>query len=193
MDFFDVVFTQRSIRQFKPDPVPDDALWQILDAAIRAPSGSNEQDTRYEGYWNDPDPSHRPGSNPTKSATQAEATRAAHHFGVSSNVNVTIVVAQPYGGTCSAYHDWDGDVGVAFLNLPYNSDPGCAGGAKTLSHELAETMTDPHPEYPFYGWTNPEVADPCNNTAGQVGMPNGSSFYVQGIWSNAANRCVLTS
>jgi hypothetical protein len=94
-------------------------------------------------------------------------------FGVSSNANVTIVVAQPYGGTCSAYHDWDGDVGVAFLNLPYNSEPGCAGGAKSLSHELAEAMTDPHPEYPFYGWTNPEVADPCNNTAGQVGMPNG--------------------
>ena len=43
MDFFDVVFTQRSIRQFKPEPVPDEALWKILDAAIRAPSGSNEQ------------------------------------------------------------------------------------------------------------------------------------------------------
>ena len=43
MEFFDVVFTQRSIRQFKPDPIPDEALWKILDAAIRAPSGSNTQ------------------------------------------------------------------------------------------------------------------------------------------------------
>jgi F420 biosynthesis protein FbiB-like protein len=43
MDFFDVVFTQRSIRQFSPEPVPDEALWKILDAAIRAPSGSNTQ------------------------------------------------------------------------------------------------------------------------------------------------------
>jgi nitroreductase len=43
MDFFEVVHTQRSIRRFKPDPVPDDAIWQILDAAIRAPSGSNTQ------------------------------------------------------------------------------------------------------------------------------------------------------
>ena len=43
MEFFDVVHTQRSIRQFKPDPVPDEAIWQILDAAIRAPSGSNTQ------------------------------------------------------------------------------------------------------------------------------------------------------
>jgi F420 biosynthesis protein FbiB-like protein len=43
MDFFEVVHTQRSIRQFKPDPVPDEAIWKILDAAIRAPSGSNTQ------------------------------------------------------------------------------------------------------------------------------------------------------
>jgi F420 biosynthesis protein FbiB-like protein len=43
MEFFDVVHTQRSIRQFKPDPVPDAAIWKILDAAIRAPSGSNTQ------------------------------------------------------------------------------------------------------------------------------------------------------
>lgn len=43
MDFFEVVHTQRSIRRFKPDPVPDDLLWKVLDAAIRAPSGSNQQ------------------------------------------------------------------------------------------------------------------------------------------------------
>ena len=43
MDFFEVVHTQRSIRQFKPDPVPDEVIWKILDAAIRAPSGSNTQ------------------------------------------------------------------------------------------------------------------------------------------------------
>jgi nitroreductase len=43
MEFFEVVHTQRSIRQFKPDPVPDEAIWKVLDAAIRAPSGSNTQ------------------------------------------------------------------------------------------------------------------------------------------------------
>jgi len=43
LDFFEVVHTQRSIRKFKPDPVPDEAIWKILDAAIRAPSGSNTQ------------------------------------------------------------------------------------------------------------------------------------------------------
>lgn len=43
MDFFEVVHTQRSIRRFKADPVPEEALRQMIDAAIRAPSGSNEQ------------------------------------------------------------------------------------------------------------------------------------------------------
>jgi F420 biosynthesis protein FbiB-like protein len=43
VEFFEVVHTQRSIRQFKPGPVPDEAIWKMLDAAIRAPSGSNTQ------------------------------------------------------------------------------------------------------------------------------------------------------
>ena len=43
MEFFDVVRTQRAMRRLKHDPVPDEALWQMLDAAIRAPSGGNQQ------------------------------------------------------------------------------------------------------------------------------------------------------
>ena len=43
MDFFDVIHTQRSIRRFLPDPVPEEAIWKMIDAAIRAPSGSNLQ------------------------------------------------------------------------------------------------------------------------------------------------------
>jgi nitroreductase len=43
MDFFEVVHTQRSIRKFKGEPVPEQMIWEMLDAAIRAPSGSNTQ------------------------------------------------------------------------------------------------------------------------------------------------------
>src|ERR1700687_5187275 len=43
MDLFEAIYTSRAIRRFKPDPVPDDVITKILDAAIRAPSGSNEQ------------------------------------------------------------------------------------------------------------------------------------------------------
>jgi len=43
MDFFDVATTQRAMRRLKPDPIPDAALRQIMDAAICAPSGGNRQ------------------------------------------------------------------------------------------------------------------------------------------------------
>jgi nitroreductase len=38
LDFFAVVDTQRAIRRFRPDPVPDAAIRRILAAATRAPS-----------------------------------------------------------------------------------------------------------------------------------------------------------
>ncbi|MEX2245335.1 MAG: nitroreductase family protein [Dehalococcoidia bacterium] len=43
MDFFEVIRTQRAMRRLLPDPVSDDEIWQLLDAAIRAPSGGNRQ------------------------------------------------------------------------------------------------------------------------------------------------------
>jgi hypothetical protein len=80
-------------------------------------------------------------------------------------------------------------VSVAFVAYPYNSDPGCAGGAQTVSHEIAEAMTDPHP----YDGVSPEIADPCDGRARNVQMPNGKVFYVQELWSKSAHGCVLTS
>ncbi|MBM4269057.1 MAG: hypothetical protein FJ144_21025 [Deltaproteobacteria bacterium] len=35
----EAMFTQRAIRRFKPDPIPDAHLKLILDAASKAPSG----------------------------------------------------------------------------------------------------------------------------------------------------------
>jgi len=40
---FEAIHTARSMRRLKPDPVPEALLTQILDAAIRAPSGGNTQ------------------------------------------------------------------------------------------------------------------------------------------------------
>jgi nitroreductase len=40
---FEAINTARALRRFKPDPVPDDVMSKILEAAIRAPSGSNDQ------------------------------------------------------------------------------------------------------------------------------------------------------
>ncbi len=43
MEYFDVVKGRRMCRNFKPDPLPEGAVEQILDAARHAPSGANGQ------------------------------------------------------------------------------------------------------------------------------------------------------
>lgn len=42
-DLWEAMYTQRAIRYFKPDPVPEETLWKVIEAATRAPSGSNTQ------------------------------------------------------------------------------------------------------------------------------------------------------
>lgn len=43
MDFFEIVKQRRSIRAFRPDPVPPEMLEKLVDAARLAPSGANRQ------------------------------------------------------------------------------------------------------------------------------------------------------
>jgi len=43
MDLFEAMSTLRSIRRFRPDPIPEADLRRILQAAIWAPSGGNRQ------------------------------------------------------------------------------------------------------------------------------------------------------
>lgn len=44
---FDAIYTQRAIRRWRSEPVPDDPLWRVLEAATKAPSGSNSQPWRW--------------------------------------------------------------------------------------------------------------------------------------------------
>ncbi|MGB2694624.1 MAG: nitroreductase family protein [Dehalococcoidia bacterium] len=44
---FEALYSTRALRRLKPDPLPDEVLFQLLDAAIRAPSGQNTQDWRF--------------------------------------------------------------------------------------------------------------------------------------------------
>lgn len=45
--FWDVIRTRRSVRQFKPDPVPQEHLLRIVDAARMAPCAGNEQPWKF--------------------------------------------------------------------------------------------------------------------------------------------------
>ena len=47
MELIQVMQARRSIRKFRPDPVPDEYIHQLLAAASLAPSGSNLQPARY--------------------------------------------------------------------------------------------------------------------------------------------------
>jgi len=47
MDFQEVIQTRRSVRSYRSDPVPDDALERVLEAARSAPSANNVQPWRY--------------------------------------------------------------------------------------------------------------------------------------------------
>jgi len=47
MDFYEVIRTRRSIRSYKPDPIPEEVLSRVLDAARIAPSGSNRQPWKF--------------------------------------------------------------------------------------------------------------------------------------------------
>jgi len=42
-DFFDVVLNQRACRSFRPDPLDDDVVARVLEAATFAPSAENKQ------------------------------------------------------------------------------------------------------------------------------------------------------
>ncbi|HEY7294987.1 MAG TPA: nitroreductase family protein [Dehalococcoidia bacterium] len=47
MGVFDVIYHCRAMRRIKPDPVPDELLIRLVDAANQAASGSNAQNGRW--------------------------------------------------------------------------------------------------------------------------------------------------
>ena len=173
------------------------------------------------GVWSD-NGSAAP-SQPSQSQLAAEAVNAAGHFGISDNSTVQYVIATAHGNSASGfgtqYCAWHSSttssVGqIAYTNLPYITDAGASCGANfnglgatagiTIvgGHEMAETITD---QFPNTGWLDSggsENGDKCAwITSGQgasadTTFPNGSTFPVQSLWSNAFNSgaggCVLS-
>src|SRR5262245_8741395 len=43
----ETIRTTRSLRRFRPDPIPDEVLRELLEAATSAPSGGNSQSWRF--------------------------------------------------------------------------------------------------------------------------------------------------
>src|SRR5271170_4682407 len=47
ISLFDAIQTMRAMRRLKPDPVPDELIREVLEAAICAPSGGDAQHWRF--------------------------------------------------------------------------------------------------------------------------------------------------
>ncbi len=43
LDVLDAIHSTRAQRYLKPDPISEEVLWEILDAAVRGPTGGNNQ------------------------------------------------------------------------------------------------------------------------------------------------------
>ena len=43
MELFETIFSARAMRRYKPDPIPEETLLQLIEAAHAGPSGSNRQ------------------------------------------------------------------------------------------------------------------------------------------------------
>ncbi|MCB5262414.1 MAG: nitroreductase family protein [Candidatus Cloacimonetes bacterium] len=53
MDLKELIHSRYSVRDFRPDPIPEDVLQEILEAGRLAPSAQNRQPWRYI-VFNDP-------------------------------------------------------------------------------------------------------------------------------------------
>src|SRR5947207_3705438 len=72
----EAIYSARSIRRLKPDPVPEELITRVLDAAIRAPSGGNAQSWAFL-VVRDPDLRQKLGAIYRKASDIAAAVYAA--------------------------------------------------------------------------------------------------------------------
>jgi len=47
IDLFEAIYTARAQRRLRPDPVPEELIRSVLDAAIQAPSAGNAQNWHF--------------------------------------------------------------------------------------------------------------------------------------------------
>ena len=77
MSLGEAMFSQRAIRRFKPDLIPDEALQVALEAATKAPNGSNLQPWRFLVDTGQPTSSRNSPSSTTRPGGPSVGTRAS--------------------------------------------------------------------------------------------------------------------
>jgi PKD domain len=208
----------------------------VAAGATSCPSGASfipypsPTTTVFAGLWYD-NAAPAPGTATYQQIGQ-EAVKAAAHFNnttAASNRYAQYVILSPTGthpdgfgttGGFCAWHDWNGDLGVAssygdiaLTNMPYVKDLGAscgqnfvnAGSAGTLDgfsivegHEYSETITDQNPSGGWTASSGQENADECawissgQGASANVTMGGGRKYAMQSTWSNDTNECDLS-
>lgn len=125
--FFDVVRGRRSVRKFKPDPVPEEHLRQILDAARMAPTSGNQQPWKFlvvndrslldrlEETCVDRGIAARRERMGEVTAEQEEAVR--QYYAEYLSAPVYVVVLTDNESRYPTYNHWDGPLAAGYLML----------------------------------------------------------------------------
>ncbi len=163
----------------------------------------------YGGAWRDPS---APPAKVTPAVLGAEVARALGDGALGGAVDPHAVYlvytsAPPKGGSFCAWHSGasvDGTpVAVAYLPdvagitgcadptpSTFSQDPTLATLANDTSHEFMESVTDPQITA-WYDQSGREIGDKCVTAYGGVTtLSNGSTWYLQEEWSDAAAGCV---
>jgi hypothetical protein len=176
-----------------------------------------------KGIWTDPSPvpadivTTALVSNFTTDPLEAEAIKAAQHFGYDANATYMIFTppnhgATGYGSVYCAYHHETAHTtspGVRYAFIPYVPEQGAACGGNRVNtddafghgyldgysivagHEDVETITDPGDLNGLQdGWndaTTSENGDKCAWSGLQNITLAGQLYAVQPLWSNEAN------
>jgi nitroreductase len=153
--------TTRSIRRFHPDPIPDDLLHAVLEAATWAPSGSNTQNWRLLAV-RDPEKRRQIGeiyrrgffqfyprerleqeTDPSRQRMMNGAVHLAEHLGTEPPVLVIFCRDDPSGyspGSPSGMRAWTRGSSIypAVQNLLLAARASGLGGCLTTVHLLFE-------------------------------------------------------
>jgi len=152
VDIFEAINTQRAMRRLKPDPVSDELIWKLLDAAVRAPSGGNRQPWNFivirdpetkariaEWYRDSWDKSYGPvkqavTADPALARTYASAEHLAHHL---AEVPVLIIATVRHSGVAPVSPD-GASIYPAVQNLMLAARALGLGTALTTLHRAHE-------------------------------------------------------
>ena len=130
MDIWDAFKNRRSVRRFKPDPVPEADLRRILDAARLAPTSGNQQPWKFlvvrdpakiaalkkacvERWLGQTDPN-KP---PSEAEKKQRETQIRNAFDGYFSAPAYIVVLTDNQSSYPDYNHWDGPMAAGYLML----------------------------------------------------------------------------